>query len=129
MESGPHLPCKIESSASGVRRCGRALAALFCGVVLVSSAGCWSDSGTNQAIAPGGGSGAGGDAGGGTTLPGVVPTPGPTPPGATPSPTSIVPTWYGVQANILQQYCTLCHSGAGAPKGLSWEVAQYDAIV
>jgi len=34
-----------------------------------------------------------------------------------------------VQANILQRYCTLCHSGTNPPAGLSWEVGQFDAIV
>ncbi|MGB5081904.1 MAG: hypothetical protein WBO23_14300, partial [Burkholderiales bacterium] len=36
---------------------------------------------------------------------------------------------YGVQANILQRFCTVCHSGANPPAGLSWEVGQYAAIV
>ena len=53
----------------------------------------------------------------------------PDPPPATPDPSAIVPTWYGVQAKILQQYCTVCHSGANPPAGLSWEVGQYAAIV
>jgi hypothetical protein len=34
-----------------------------------------------------------------------------------------------VQANILQRFCTVCHSGANPSMGLSWEVGQYDAIV
>jgi len=45
------------------------------------------------------------------------------------SPSEIIPTWYGVQANILGQFCTLCHSGTNPPMGLSWEVDQYGAIV
>jgi hypothetical protein len=44
-------------------------------------------------------------------------------------PSTIVPTWYGIQANILDQFCTLCHAGSNPPMGLSWEVDQYDAIV
>jgi hypothetical protein len=44
-------------------------------------------------------------------------------------PSQIVATWYGVQANILDQFCTVCHSGANPPMGLSWEVDQYDTIV
>jgi hypothetical protein len=55
------------------------------------------------------------------------PTPPPPPP--PPDPSGIIPTWYGVQANILQQYCTVCHSGATPPAGLSWEVGQYATIV
>ena len=69
-------------------------------------------------------------AGGGTTPPpgGGTPPPGGGDGGTTP-PSSIVPTWYGVQANIFQRFCTACHSGANPPAGLSWEVGQYDAIV
>ncbi|MDH3642672.1 MAG: hypothetical protein OES38_11285, partial [Gammaproteobacteria bacterium] len=48
--------------------------------------------------------------------------------GGTPD-SSIVPTWYGVQANVLGQFCTLCHSGASPPEGLSWAVDQYDPVV
>jgi hypothetical protein len=73
----------------------------------------------------------------------AVPTSGSSPPGAgspppsggggggggTPNPSAIVATWYGVQANILQKYCTMCHSGATPPAGLSWEVGNYAAIV
>jgi hypothetical protein len=44
-------------------------------------------------------------------------------------PSSIIPTWYGVQANIFGKFCTMCHSGNNPPAGLSWEVDQYDAIV
>jgi mono/diheme cytochrome c family protein len=42
---------------------------------------------------------------------------------------TIIPTWYGIQANILEPFCTVCHSGSNPPEGLSWEVDQYDAIV
>ena len=101
--------------------------ALFCATLFVSVCGCWNDSGVNplpdSVASPAGGGtvgGTGGGAGGGT---------GGTGGGGAPSPSSIVPTWYGVQANILQQFCAVCHSGASAPAGLSWEVGQYDAIV
>ncbi|MFZ2651033.1 MAG: hypothetical protein WA210_13105 [Burkholderiaceae bacterium] len=65
---------------------------------------------------------------GGSTPPPSAPPP-PPPDGGTTPPGAIVPTWYGVQANILQRYCTVCHSGANPPAGLSWEVGQYAAIV
>ena len=60
--------------------------------------------------------------------------PGPNPgtdPGTDPGvdPSAIIPTWYGVQANIFARFCTMCHAGASAPEGLSWEVDQYDTIV
>jgi hypothetical protein len=38
-------------------------------------------------------------------------------------------TWDYIQANILKPRCVSCHSGSGAPGGLSWEANQYDAIV
>ncbi|MDH5210268.1 MAG: hypothetical protein OEW96_01145, partial [Betaproteobacteria bacterium] len=68
----------------------------------------------NPADATSGGGTGGGGSGGPTTPP---------------PPTTIVPNWYGVQANILQPFCVMCHQGASAPAGLSWEVGQYDAIV
>ena len=40
-----------------------------------------------------------------------------------------MPTWYGVQANILGKFCTMCHSGTSPPAGLSWDVDRYDTIV
>ena len=46
-----------------------------------------------------------------------------------PDPSEIIPTWYGIQANILDKYCTGCHSGSSPQAGLSWEVGQYDTIV
>ena len=64
--------------------------------------------------------------------PGTATDPGPDPdpaPDPAPDPSSIVPTWYGVQANIFAKFCTMCHSGPSPPKGLSWEVDQYDSIV
>lgn len=57
------------------------------------------------------GTGGGGTGGGGT------------------DPSEIIPTWYGIQANILDQFCTVCHSGSNPPMGLSWEVGQFDTIV
>ena len=65
--------------------------------------------------------GAGGD-------PGPDPDPDPDP-GPGPDPSAIIPTWYGVQANILEPFCTVCHGGPSPTLGLSWEVDQYDAIV
>jgi hypothetical protein len=97
-------------------------------MIVMLVGGCGGDSGTNPPppdipagtpTTPGTGGTTPGTGGGGTTTPG----------GGTTTPSAIVPTWYGVQANILQQYCTLCHSGATPPVGLSWEVTQYDAIV
>jgi hypothetical protein len=61
--------------------------------------------------------------------PAPPPPPPPPPPPVTPNPSAIVPTWYGVQANILQRFCTVCHSGASPLAGLSWEVGQYATIV
>ena len=62
--------------------------------------------------------------------PGVGGDPGPDPdPDPGPGPSAIIPTWYGVQANIFGKFCTMCHSGDNPPAGLSWEVDQYDAIV
>ena len=72
----------------------------------------WVDGG-----APGTGDGGTGDTGGGDTGGGGT------------SPSEIIPTWYGVQANILEQFCTLCHSGSNPPMGLSWDVGQFDTIV
>jgi len=60
--------------------------------------------------------------------PGVGGDPGPDP-DPDPGPSDIIPTWYGVQANIFGKFCTMCHSGDNPPAGLSWEVDQYDAIV
>ena len=114
----------------------RVLPALLVAAVVSLAGGCGGDSGTNpepvnQTPAAGGTTTPPPTGGSGTTTP---PTGGgtTTPPatgGGTTTPTSIVPTWYGVQANILQQYCTVCHSGANPPAGLSWEVGQYAAIV
>jgi len=74
----------------------------------------WVDAG-----APGSGGGdtggGGGDTGGGDTGGGDA--------------SNIIPTWYGIQANILEPFCTVCHSGSNPPQGLSWEVDQYDVIV
>jgi hypothetical protein len=70
-----------------------------------------------KTIPPPGGGGddpGGGDSGGG---------------GGTSDPSTIVPTWYGVQANILERFCTMCHSGTSPPQGLSWEADQYDVVV
>lgn len=108
----------------------RVLPAMLLVAMLV--AGCGGDSGTNPASGANptagqpGAPGAPGSGGGGTTDPGGGTTP---PGGVTTDPSAIVPTWYGVQANILQRYCTMCHSGATPPAGLSWEVGQYDTIV
>ena len=44
-------------------------------------------------------------------------------------PSAIIPTWYGVQANILQTSCTFCHGGSSPFADLSWEVDQYNTIV
>ena len=41
----------------------------------------------------------------------------------------MISSWYGIQANILELFCTVCHSGSNPPEGLSWEVDQYDAVV
>ncbi|UCB54577.1 MAG: hypothetical protein JSW45_11630 [Thiotrichales bacterium] len=49
--------------------------------------------------------------------------------GSPPPGSSIVPTWYGVQANVMGQFCTLCHTGDDPPEGLSWEQDQYDIVV
>jgi len=75
----------------------------------------------------GGGNTGGGDTGGGDT--GGGDTGGGDTGGGGTDPSQIVPTWYGVQANILAQFCTLCHSGANPPMALSWEVDQYNTIV
>ena len=40
-----------------------------------------------------------------------------------------MPTWYGIQANILGKFCTMCHSGSSPSASLSWDVDQYDTIV
>jgi len=63
---------------------------------------------------------------GGGTPPGGGGDPGG---GGTTDPTSIIPTWFGVQANILQPFCTGCHGGPSPLAGLSWEVDQYNTIV
>ena len=104
---------------------------LFVALVALVS-GCEGDTGTNPVLAAGGQAGAPAP-GGGTTTPGggtTDPGGGTTDPGGgAPDASSIIPTWYGVQANILQRFCTICHSGSAPPAGLSWEVTQYDNIV
>lgn len=122
----------------------RALSAGLIGAsVALSMVGCGGDGGTNPTLdatsggtttpPAGGGTGgttnppAGGGTGGGTTTPPGGGTGG-TGSGTT-NPTEIIATWYGVQANIFKVYCTLCHAGASAPLGLSWEVDQYAAVV
>lgn len=90
----------------------RVLSAMLMGVVVILAGGCGADSGTNPVPAASSTSGQSGDTGGGTT-----------------DASAIVPTWYGVQANILQSKCVFCHSGANPPAGLSWEVGQYATIV
>ncbi len=74
-----------------------------------------STGGTSGGGTSGGGTSGGGTSGGGTS-------------GGGTDPSAITPTWYGVQANILDS-CTLCHSGTSASAGLSWEVDQYNTIV
>ncbi|MDH3715368.1 MAG: hypothetical protein OET44_16150 [Gammaproteobacteria bacterium] len=49
--------------------------------------------------------------------------------GGASDPSTIVPTWYGVQTNILERFCTMCHSGGSPPRGLSWGADQYDTVV
>ena len=73
------------------------------------------------------GGGTGGDTGGGTGGDTGGGTGGDTGGGTDPS--SIVPTWYGVQANIFAKFCTMCHSGTSPSAGLSWEVDQYDTLI
>ncbi|MDH3715367.1 MAG: hypothetical protein OET44_16145 [Gammaproteobacteria bacterium] len=88
------------------------------------------DPGTGGGGDPGtGGGGDPGTGGGGDPGTGGGGDPGTGGGGGTPDPSAIVPTWYGVQANILGRFCTMCHSGAGAPMGLSWEIDQYATIV
>jgi len=90
----------------------------FLGEAEIDRITAWIDAG-----APGAG---GGDTGGGT---GGGDTGGGGTGGGGANPSDIIPTWYGIQANILEQLCTLCHSGSNPPMGLSWEVNQFDAIV
>ncbi len=130
------------------RKFGRLIPAFVLSLAAVFAVGCGGDSGSNPVVdsttppPAGGGTTTPPPAGGGTTTPppagGGTTTPPATgggtttPPatgGGTVTPSSIVPTWYGVQANILQRYCTVCHSGANPPAGLSWEVGQYAAVV
>jgi hypothetical protein len=73
--------------------------------------------------------GAPGTGGGGTSPPPPPPLPPPPSGGGGTDPTAIIPTWFGVQANILQPFCTSCHGGPSPLAGLSWEVDQYDTIV
>lgn len=110
----------------------RNLPVLFLSAVLIMAGGCGDDSGTNivpEANVAGGTT----DQGGGTTdLDGDTTDPGgdtTDPGGGTTDPSDIVPTWFGVQAKILEPFCTLCHSGSSPPAGLSWEVDQYDTII
>lgn len=88
--------------------------ALLSAVVMLASGCGLGDSGTNPTL-------------GANSSTGQPDAPTPSP--SAPSPSAIVPTWFGVQANILQRFCTVCHSGPTPPAGLSWEVNQYDAIV
>jgi hypothetical protein len=62
---------------------------------------------------------------------GGTPPPPPPPPsgGGGTDPTSIIPTWFGVQAKILQPFCVSCHGGPSPLANLSWEVDQYNTIV
>ena len=113
----------------GASESARIFPAIFLGVAVLLMGGCGGgDSGTNPVPGANPASGQPGapSAGGGTTDPGGGTT---DPGGGTPDPSAITATWYGVQANILQRFCTVCHSGANPPAGLSWEVGQYAAIV
>ena len=106
------------------------------GFVLLALSGCGADDGVNPL--PASASTAGTGAGGTTTPPtgggtgdtggtgGTGGGGGTTPP---PNASTIVPTWYGVQANILQPRCVGCHGGSAPFAGLSWEVDQYATIV
>jgi hypothetical protein len=73
---------------------------LFLSQAQIDRIAAWIDAG-----APGTDDGTGGGTGGGGGG------------GGTPDPSAIVPTWYGVQANILGQFCTMCHSGSSPPEG------------
>jgi hypothetical protein len=102
---------------------------LFLSQAQINRIAAWIDAGapgvsgdTGGGSTGGGGTGGGGTGGGGTGG-------GTGGGGGTTDPSAIAPTWYGVQDNILAQFCTMCHAGAGAPEGLSWEVDQYNAIV
>lgn len=102
------------------------------GFVLLALSGCGADNGVNPL--PASGSTAGAGAGGTTTPPAGGGTGGTGGSGGTTTPppdaTSIVRSWYGIQANILQPFCVTCHQGAAQfAAGLSWEVGQYEAIV
>ena len=91
------------------------------GAVVLLTSGCSGDSGTNPVpvVNPTASQSGTTDPGSGTTDPG----------GGTTDPSAIVPTWFGIQANILQPFCVPCHQGASAPRGLSWEVDRYTEIV
>ncbi|MBF0350451.1 MAG: hypothetical protein HQM11_05435 [SAR324 cluster bacterium] len=39
------------------------------------------------------------------------------------------PSWKSIQADILSQKCTTCHSGGSPAAGLSWEAGKYKEIV
>ena len=100
---------------------GRLLSALVSGLLLIAISGCGVDTGTNPTTSaaqqnpapapapdPGTGSGTGAGTGDGTSGGSS---------GGSVDPTAIALTWFGVQANILQPFCTVCHSGPTPPGG------------
>ena len=112
------------------------LQVLVLSATAIAATGCGEDSGTNIVLGAdlvdnttGGGDTGGGttDTGGGSTDTGGGTTD--TGGGGGVDSSAIIPTWYGVQANILQPFCTLCHAGTSPAAGLSWEVDQYDTVV